>query len=168
LQGEVFCGSVTGYQQVIGVTLGTGLGTAAYSNGAAHSADLWNMSFKEGIAEEYLSTRWFLQRYAAITGNTISGVRELAALAPANNWVNSLFDEFGTNLAAFLNEFIAQTNAQAVVIGGNIAQAIPLFKNSLLEGTDNRAVHIAHSSLGEQAALIGAGSFWHHQNSTVI
>jgi glucokinase len=169
LQGEVFCGSVRGFDKVIGVTLGTGLGSAVYENGVSHSADLWKMPFHHGMAEDYLSARWFLKSYAAVTGNTIQGVRELAAMAPANEWVNNLFNEFGTNLALFLNRFVADTGAQAVVIGGNIAQAFPLFKHALITGVQNHfpGITIVPSLLGEQAALIGAGSFWHHQQSTI-
>jgi glucokinase len=164
LQGEVFCGSMQGFDKVIGVTLGTGLGTAIYENGMARSADLWKMPFKDGIAEEYLSTRWFLQRYG---DDHVSGVRELAAMAPSNERVSGLFNEFGSNLAVFLTEFINETGAKAVVIGGNIAQAFSLFKESLLNEV-RQNIFIAPSLLGEQAALIGAGSFWHHERSTVI
>jgi glucokinase len=167
LQGEVFCGSVSGFENVISVTLGTGLGTAVYENGSARSADLWNMPFSDGIAEEYLSTRWFVKQYAAITGNRVSGVRELAGLAMADTLIKGLFIEFGKNLAAFLNRFIEQTGAQAVVIGGNIAQSYSLFKDPLLAAVKSRfpGVAITTSLLGEEAALVGAGSFWHQQLS---
>ena len=161
LQGEVFCGSLRGYEKAIGVTLGTGLGSAIFENGQARSADRWNMPLLKGMAEDYLSSRWFVKKYSAITGHSISGVRELTALAPANDWVNSLFDEFGHNLAAFVTRFIAETKSKAVVIGGNIAQAYPLFKNNLLAGVHSRfpEVLIAPSVLGEPAALIGAAGF---------
>jgi glucokinase len=169
LQGEVFCGPVSEFDKVISVTLGTGLGSAVYENGIAYSADLWKMPFNNGIAEDYLSARWFLRSYASITGDNINGVRELTSLAHANEWVNSLFDEFGKNLSIFLNRFIADTGAKAVVIGGNIAQAFPLFKNTLITGVHSHfpGITIVPSVLGEQAALIGAASIWHHQQSTV-
>jgi glucokinase len=88
-------------------------------------------------------------------------------MAPSNDQVSWLFNEFGKNLAAFLDAFIDRTGAHAVVVGGNIAQAFPLFKESLFNNI-HRDVPIAPSLLGEQAALIGAGSFWHRQRSTVI
>lgn len=169
LQGEVFCGSVSGYKNVVSITLGTGLGTAVYENGTARSADLWNMPFNDGIAEDYLSTRWFVKRYAAITGNHISGVKKLAALAATDGGLKSLFEEFGNNLATFLNRFIANTGAKAVVIGGNIAQSFPLFKNTLLQRVKNGFpdVNITTSALGEQAALVGAASFWLQQQTVI-
>jgi len=166
LQGEVFSGSLGGYQHAVSVTLGTGLGSAIYENGTAKSADLWNMPFQESIAEEYLSTRWFIKQYAAITGNQVNGVHELAAQALSNNLVKGLFAEFGKNLALFLNRFLDATDAKAVVIGGNIAQSYPLFKNALLAGMESRYadVFITTSVLGEMAAVLGAGSFCYQQS----
>lgn len=161
LQGEVFGGCVSGYRHVVSVTLGTGLGTAVFENGQARSADLWNMPFKDGIAEDYLSARWFMQQYTAIAGSPVSGVKELAGLAMRDEWVKALFTAFGNNLAAFLNRFIENTGAQAVVIGGNIAQSYPLFKDALLANIRSRFpdVCIARSDLGEMAALLGAAGF---------
>jgi glucokinase len=169
LQGEVFSGSVSGYQHAVSVTLGTGLGTAIYENGAARSADRWNMPFQDSIAEEYLSTRWFVKQYAVITGDQIHGVRELAAQALSNNLVKGLFAEFGKNLAAFLNRFIDETGAKAVVIGGNIAQSYPLFKNALLTGMESRHadVFLTTSVSGELAAVLGAGSFCYQQPGVI-
>jgi glucokinase len=161
LQGEAAAGSVQGYQTVIGITLGTGLGSAIYKDGVAQSADLWKMPFGDGIAEEYLCTRWFVQRYASITGNTVGGVKELAAMWKANEQVQQLFNEFGSNLGLFVQRFLAGANSEAVVIGGNIAQAFPLFSPSLVKSVHRKypGVFVAPGILGEQAALIGAGSF---------
>lgn len=158
LQGEVFSGTVSEQQCSISVTLGTGLGTAIYKNGQAASADLWSMPLHDDIAEEYLSTRWFVKRYASISGTAISGVKDLAGLATHDGLVKALFNEFGNNLALFLNRFIESSGAEAVVIGGNIAQSFPLFKDALLAGIKARypKVFITTSVLGEQAALVGA------------
>ena len=158
LQGEVFCGSVNDQHVAISVTLGTGLGTAIYKNGQSASADLWNMPLHDSIAEEYLSTRWFVNRYAAISGSAVSGVKELAGMAMHDGLVRALFNEFGKNLALFLNQFIESTGAAAVVIGGNITQSFPLFKDALLAGVQARypKVLIVSSVLGEEAALVGA------------
>ena len=160
LQGEVFSGSISGRLQVAGVTLGTGLGTAIYKNGHSANANWWNMPLHEGIAEDYLSTRWFVKRYAAISGSPVSGVKELAGLAMHDELVRTLFNEFGYNLAVFLNRFIESTGATAVVIGGNIAQSYPLFKDALLSGVGKcfPEVRITTSVLGEQAAMVGAAA----------
>jgi glucokinase len=163
LQGEVFAGCATGFEKVIGVTLGTGLGTAVYEKGKSNSADLWSLPFNDIVAEDYLSTKWFVQRYEQLTGNKVSGVKEVMEEAKENASIQSLFKEFGKNLSTFLNYFIEKEKAEAVVIGGNIANAFELFKNEVEENILVKfpSVEIKKSVLGEQGALYGAAGSWY-------
>jgi glucokinase len=164
LQGEVFAGCVAGdYEKVIGVTLGTGLGTAVYKKGTCSSADLWSLPFGQGIAEDYLATRWFVQRYQQLSGKTVSGVKALADEANSNAIAQSIFHEFGKALAEFLQYFIEREQPEAVVIGGNIANAYELFQKEMEEAVINNfpSVKIKKSSLGEQSALFGAAGSWY-------
>lgn len=166
LQGEVFAGCANGgFQKVIGITLGTGLGTAVYKDGKSRSADLWSLPFKESIAEDYLSTQWFLKRYTELSNYTISGVKELAQQSTINPLAHTIFQEFGKNLAAFLKEFIQQENPEVVVIGGNIANAYNLFQGELESFITKEfpTVQIKKSVLGEEAALLGAAGSWHSE-----
>lgn len=159
LQGEVFGGAATGYAgtTVAGLTLGTGLGSAVYKNGMSCSADLWCSPFKESIAENYLSTRWFVRRWNELTGDAINGVKELALLAETDGRAAKLFAEFGDNLAAFLSAFIEKEAPQAVVIGGNIAKTFgrfgPVLRSTIGTG---HSTTIMQGALGEDAPLLGA------------
>lgn len=162
IMGEVCCGSLIDTKSAIGITLGTGLGTAVFKEGAAHSADLWNMPFFDSIAEEYLSSRWFTAEYFKQTGKLSPGVKELTALAHTEEKVRLLFDTFARNLATFLKKFIALASPDAIVIGGNIAHAFPFFGERLLSELHqlHPSVKIVKSLLGENASLIGAVSSW--------
>lgn len=161
LQGEVFCGAARGYDRVLGLTLGTGLGSAISYNGMADDADLWNAPFKEGIAEDYLSTRWFVKQYFDMSRKEISGVRELTESADPTH-IKLLFDTFGTHLGQFLVQYIEKYDAEAVVLGGNISHALHHFRSSLLEvlSINNLNIELDKSLLNEDAALIGAASCW--------
>jgi glucokinase len=164
LQGEVFAGCATeGFEKVIGVTLGTGLGTAVYEKGKSQSADLWSHPFHDSIAEDYLSTRWFVKRYEQLTGNKIPGVKQIAEEAKQNAIAQSIFKEFAKDLATFLNYFIEKEKAEAVVIGGNIANAYELFREELEENILSKfpSVQMKKSLLGEQGALYGAAGSWY-------
>ncbi|MBC3540036.1 ROK family protein [Rufibacter sediminis] len=162
LLGEVFCGAAQGVEQVLGLTLGTGLGSAWCHHGKVEDADLWNSPFKEGIAEDYLSTRWFVNRFRELTGQEVKGVKELVDLASQNPTVQTVFNEFGRNLADFIKLAVKPLGAVMVVIGGNISKAYPLFSGELEKQLQNEglSIPIRVAELGEESALIGAASSW--------
>ncbi|RZK42389.1 MAG: ROK family protein [Pedobacter sp.] len=160
LQGEIFAGTVGDAKSVFGITLGTGLGSSFATSGVATDAALWDFPFLEGIAEDYLSSRWFLKRYAELTTNTVSGVRELAELAESDSDARLVFEEFGDNFATFTIPFIKKHQFDAIVVGGNIAQASRFFLLAMETKFEREQVKIqvVMAKLKEHAALIGAAS----------
>lgn len=162
LQGEVFAGAARDYHSVLGLTLGTGLGSSIYENGLVRDADLWQSPFKEGIAEEYLCGRWFVERYEALTGKSIAGVKDLAELAGSESCVDEIFREFASNLAEFISPLAQKYHTELVVIGGNISNAFELFLKELndLLKRNEIFVKVEISHLKEDAALLGAASCW--------
>jgi glucokinase len=168
LQGEVFCGAAMNCDPVLGLTLGTGLGAALSTDMEAEDAALWNMPFKQGIAEDYLSTRWFLKSYLELTGTQLKGVKELVALKNSSPEVQQLFDQFADNLAEFIQLAAAKVTFSHVVLGGNIANAYAAFLPLLMKGLEDKncVVTVKVAMLQEQAALIGAASRFRKLYST--
>ncbi len=165
LQGEAFSGAARGHQRAIGLTLGTGLGTAVFDGHLAKDADLWNAPFQNSIAEDYISTRWFVKRYTEISGNVVKDVKALVELMPTDARINGIFDEFAKNLAGFLTDFIRNNNPEVVVVGGNIANAAELFFPLTQQELTAQNIHVPllKATLGESAAIIGAASVWFEQ-----
>jgi glucokinase len=163
LQGEVFSGAGQHYQKVIGLTLGTGLGSAIYQDGVSKDAGRWCSPFKDGMAEDYLSTRWFVKRHQEVSGETVPDVKALVARIAVDDSIQELFNEFAINLATLLTSFVQAEHPEAVVIGGNIANAADLFFPLLISTLQQQQINIpvVTASLGEAAALIGAASLWH-------
>ncbi|SHM76965.1 ROK family protein [Chitinophaga sp. CF418] len=156
LQGELFNGAAKGEKEVLGLTLGTGFGSSVADNGIAQEGTFWKTPFLDATAEEYFSTRWFLRRYEELSGQRIASVKELAAIVRQSSYALTVFQEFGYNLAMFLQE--QQPIPSLVVLGGNITQAFDLFRSNLeyhMEGT-----RFVVSELGEEAILLGAAGFW--------
>ncbi|WP_316795250.1 ROK family protein [Pedobacter agri] len=160
LQGEVFAGAAKGNANVLGLTLGTGLGSSICINHKATDADLWNSEFLDGIAEDYLATRWFVKRYNQLSGINLDGVKELVAAAKTDHLATQVFMEFGYNLAQFLIPIINKHKIDTVIVGGNIAQAFSEFSPELIATLKGNGVYatIKISELKEHAALIGAAS----------
>ena len=162
LKGETYSGAAKDAASAIGLTLGTGFGSARYCNGKVEDADLWCSPFLDGIAEDYLSTRWFVAQYKTLTGKAVLGVKELAALVDQDLNAAGTFREFGFNLALFLRHIIIKENPETIVIGGNISKAFHLFYKELdmhLE-TLNSKPTIYKTILEEEASLVGAASCW--------
>lgn len=160
LQGEVFAGAAKGNANVLGLTLGTGLGASICINHKATDAALWNSEFLDGIAEDYLATRWFVKRYKQLSNNSLDGVKELVESLKTDRLATQVFMEFGYNLAQFLIPIITKNRIDTVIVGGNIAQAFDEFAPELIATLKGNGVDatIKISELKEHAALIGAAS----------
>jgi glucokinase len=162
LRGEIFGGAAVDCDNVIGITLGTGLGSARFHSGRTFEGDLYFFPFKEGVAEDYLSNRWFLKRYKEITGNAAKNVKELSEKISEEPGIKKLFTEFGNNLGEVLYNYAKKHNCDTIVIGGNIANASELFfpETKTILNRLPKAVAVKKAQLGEEGALIGAASLW--------
>ncbi|HEY3401761.1 MAG TPA: ROK family protein [Ohtaekwangia sp.] len=165
LQGEIFAGSARGYKRSIGLTIGTGIGTASAKDNMADDAALWKTPMHGDIAENFLSTRWFVKRYNQLTGKEIRDVKQLCELLETNPSLHTIFNEFAVNLADFLAFFIHQENPEVIVIGGNISNASDLFLPAVQANLAkvSLSIPIKKSNLGEHAVLLGSAALWNEQ-----
>lgn len=161
LKGELFGGTLEHHRRVIGLTLGTGLGSAAICKGKARDAELWKMPFNGGIAEDYLSTRWFIGRFEELSNVRIRGVKDLTDYHMLSPYFSLIFSEFSFNLAKFICKFIKKAVPSAAVIGGNIALSSPYFlsqTHDYLKEMLGYGFPVYIASQGEKATLLGAGA----------
>lgn len=162
LLGEVKAGAATNAERVIGLTLGTGLGSAFYDSGKIIDGDLYCTQFKGGRAEDILCSRWFVNSYAEKRGARVKGVKDLVERAENDPFVMSLFESFGSNLAQLLHQRFDDLHTYTVVIGGNVAHSwdlfVPAFTSYCQQNQQGFPVHKA--VLGEIASMIGAACLW--------
>ena len=173
--GEAWAGSASKYNRSLSITLGTGFGSAFISNRipivdgpeVPKLGCIYHLPYKDGIADDYFSTRGLLLRYKNQTGKELSGVKELAALASSDKTVLDLFTDFGDNAGLFLAPWLKKFKAEILVVGGNISHAYNLFgdvfENRLRK--ENCFCEVAISKLKEDAALLGSAyllndDFW--------
>ncbi|MCA1760855.1 MAG: ROK family protein, partial [Bacteroidales bacterium] len=164
--GEAWMGEASDYRRIIALTMGTGFGTTFIKNklpvaGTERIPEdgfLYHVPFRSSIADDYFSTRWFLQAYFEKTGKKIHGVKELAEKAPHEAIVAKLFKNFGWNLGEFLAPWIKQFNAGCLVLGGNISKSFSLFKTEMEQQFEKSGVNpaICLSKPEEEAALFGS------------
>lgn len=161
--GESAHGAARLHRRLILLTLGTGLGAAFVQDnrplcsgpGVPPGGTLYNVPFREGIAEDYLSTRWFVKAYRELTQQEVAGVKDLSQAARQGNaTAASLFTTFGHTLGALLTPWISAFGASAVVLGGNISKAAAQFLPALQQELEDTEIIL--STMDEQAPILGA------------
>lgn len=164
--GEAWFGLAKGSQRSVSITLGTGFGSALIEHDVpvVHREDVpeegcfWHLPFRDGMADDYFSTRWFVNSYEKITGEKVPGVKEVAGQAASREDVNQLFVQFGENMAGFLIPWFKKFKPEVLVVGGNVSRAFdliqPAFERMISEnGID---LKIGISSMMEESALVGS------------
>ena len=173
--GEAWAGRASGSRRSMAVTLGTGLGSAFIDDRVPvvtgdRVPDLgcvYHINYRDGIADDYFSTRWFIKRYKELTGHDAAGVKEIYEAALRDDGLKQIFLEFGSSFGSFIAPFLNKFGAEVLVIGGNISQSYDLFGGALeRELKDNDCSTKPYTSdLMEDAALLGSAyllddSFW--------
>jgi predicted NBD/HSP70 family sugar kinase len=157
LLGEAAVGGARWHSRAIGITLGTGLGSAFLVDGeivrsgpgVPAEGELHRVPFRGRAVEDMLSGRGLRMRF----GGDLDAER-IASLADVGDpRATAVFASFGADLAAFLAPWVREFGAQCVVVGGAIAHAWPHFGAALTEAI---AVDVARAERMDDAALLGA------------
>jgi glucokinase len=167
LLGEITAGAACGAARAVGITLGTGIGSAFALSGhlLTHGDDLpaggeiWNLPFAGGILEDSLSSRAIQREYEGRTGFT-DEVECLAAAAPDDASARETFIDFGTHLGQALGSILAAFAPDVVVLGGGISKAAPLFLPSAQRELEGLPFQLVVSAMPDRAALVGAAAAW--------
>ncbi len=159
LAGELHGGAAKGYQHAIGITLGTGLGSAISHNAVTVDAELSVTPYTNGkMIEEFVSARALLKFYKNLTGKELKDVEKLAALCKTDKHAVQAFALFSEHLVWFLNRFITAEDPEVLVVGGNIANAWDVFMirvQDVLKKQLRKIPEIVRATLAEDAALVG-------------
>lgn len=167
LLGEIGTGAARGISRTVGITLGTGIGSAfaidghlvTEGPGVPHGGEIWNLPFEDGIVEDLISTRSIQQGYKECTGNARE-VAEIAAGAAQDPAAVEVFQELGRDLGRVLRIQLHDFAPEVVVIGGGISHAADLFLPAAHCELLGLALQLRISVLGDLAPLVGAGVSW--------
>lgn len=158
LQGEIFVQQLQTNKRILGITLGTGLGSAVWNKGEkAFDAALWNSPYEDCIFEEFLVTRWFVKRFKEIAGKDVTGLKEILDHYRETAEFQIIKDEYAKHLFYFMQFFSEKHSSELFIVGGNIAKALPIF---IADRKEFEKFEIYTAILGEKAAMIGAASIF--------
>ncbi|MEA5012730.1 MAG: ROK family protein [Angelakisella sp.] len=141
LLGECWRGEGQGFDSLAGVMLGTGLGFAYKQKGIIQlnsqggpGCSLYNRPFLTSTAEEYVSRRGIRNRYFARVPDAPPqiDVAQIAQLAQRGDLpAQETFEETGQMLGEILLPVLQDIKPEALILGGQISKAYPLFGTAL-------------------------------------
>ena len=167
--GECIFGAATDKRNVVGFTLGTGMGCAVVldkkilNGSTGTAAEIWLSPYRSGMIEDYVSGSGVTRIYKSISGweETSLAIYNLA-LAGDKNALQT-WNEFGEHLAVPVAWSINLIDPEVVIIGGSIASAYPFFKTSMEENlckwicpVPAEKTKVVLAKLGDYAGFIGA------------
>lgn len=125
--GETYYGSGKGYSDVVGVTLGTGIGCGLIFNGKLYpgiicgAGEMGSLPYLDSDYEHYCSAQWLKDRHST------TGARLAEKAAEGDAGALKIWDEYGYHLGEFTKAILFAYAPQIMVVGGGIAAALPYF-----------------------------------------
>jgi glucokinase len=167
LIGELAQGAATGVCRSVGITLGTGVGSAfavdgkivGKGRGVPPGGEIWDLPYRDSIVEDVISTSAIQRMYERLTGMRAE-VRQIASLGSEHPQVRPTFERFGTELGKVLRCTCLEFGPERIVVGGGISRSARLFLPSAENELADTGMQLRVSELFERAPLIGAGVSW--------
>lgn len=161
---EATLGAGKGMKNIVGLTLGSGLGSGLFLNGALYLGqgnagevseeiiDIFNLK----KAEDFTSAKFFVK-----FGKDADQLRQEAEAGDSN--AASAFEEFGKNLGVIVANIVNILDPEAMILGGGISEAFDFFiaktketAKNLILNPESKDVPILKTALGPATGAIGA------------
>lgn len=134
--GEKFFGAGKRFKNLVGITLGTGLGTGIiihdqlYSGTLSSAGEIGSIPYLDSTIENYCSGKFFLEQYG-LKGN------EVFKRAQANDEdALKIMEEFGRHLGNAVKIVLNVLSPEAIFFGGSISKAFKYFEPSLMRSVN--------------------------------
>ncbi len=163
--GEALYGAGSKYSRLLGLTLGTGVGSAFVAERSLITEGdkvpphgwLYPCMFENQRADDVFSTRGLLARLQE-RGIRATDIASAIQIADENNVsLEEIFASFGTDLGEFLQPFVSAFRADALLITGGIAETWDRFAPFVIQPL---SVPVLKGVLGTRAALFGAAALY--------
>jgi glucokinase len=169
-RGEAWQGAAKGFHRVIGLTLGTGLGSGFYidddivDSGPGVPPTGWfsGLPYKDGMIDDYISKRAIMAYYQKLKKDkqetsTVKDIAERGKMGEVE--AQKVFHDMGSLLGNLLTSTVQEFKPECIVIGGKIALSFDLFAPNVTKELQpftclkkiTKALHI------EIGGILGAG-----------
>jgi len=129
--GEKYFGKAQALNNIVGITLGTGLGGGIIINNHLHNGlgtgagEVGYLPYKDSIFEHYCSSQFFH------TFHQTTGVEIYERIKAGDKQAQEIMDEFGHHLGELIKVITYLLAPESIVFGGSISQSFHLFEKSM-------------------------------------
>lgn len=169
LFGETIFGAAANRNNVVGFTLGTGIGCAIVLNkkilngSTGTAAEIWPSPYQSCTIEDFVSGAGVSKIYKSISGVDKSSLDIFNMAVDGDEQALQTWKEFGAHLAVPIAWTINLIDPEIVVLGGSITGAYKFFKTTMEENIKKwvcpvpaEKTKVVLAELGEYAGFIGA------------
>lgn len=131
--GEKRYGEGKPFKNMVGITLGTGVGAGIiinhelYGGSNTGAGEIGCVPYLESTYEDYCGSNFFT------TYHQITGIEAARKAQEGNTTALQIWDEYGTHLGNLIQATLFVYDPDAIVFGGGIASAFPFFQQSMTE-----------------------------------
>lgn len=129
--GAYFFGTPSSSKNLVGITLGTGLGGGIVINGKLHSGifggagEFGCLPYLDGTFEDYCSSKFFDSKYHT------NGKELFIKAKNGDSEAQQIFEEFGQHLGHLMLHILYTLAPEKVVVGGSIAEGSEYFMSGM-------------------------------------
>lgn len=162
--GEKYFGKAKLYKNIVGVTIGTGLGCGLIFNGKLYegsncgAGEFGNVPYLQHNVEYYCSGQFFTDE------KKISALDNFRLAQKGDPNARQLFDEYGFHLGIVLKSILYSYDPEIIIMGGSVANSFEYFKDAMFHAMQDFAyssvlanIKIDVSDL-ENSAIYGAAA----------
>ena len=168
--GEYYFGKGKGYSSMVGMTLGTGLGSGIIINNKLYegknggAGEFGMIDYLDQTVEYYASGQFFQNVYK-IDGEIVFN--------KAKNGIAEdlkMFEELGTHLGNAIKVMLYALDVEMIIIGGSVRHAFPYFSKTMWQRIRSlgfqKAAHHVKIEISEldNAGILGAAALFYDTN----
>jgi len=165
--GEKHFGKGKNYRNMVGVTLGTGLGAGIiidnrlYSGTNCGAGEFGTISYKDKVIEYYCSGQFFIHEHG-VKGQT---VHEKAKQGDRSSL--EIFQQFGTHLGEAVKTIMFAVDPEAIILGGSVCRSYSFFQDAMWKQVKTFPYKnslerlVIEKSEEEQIAILGAAALYY-------
>jgi glucokinase len=171
--GEKYYGKGKPFKNMVGLTLGTGMGAGIIINNGLYSGincgagEFGTILYKDHVYEYYCSGQFFKKEFG------IEGYKLFEKAKEGDKTSLEIFEQFGIHLGNAIITILFALDPEAIILGGSISRSYPFFKKSMWEQIKTfpykRTIKNLFIDRTEepQIALLGAAAlFYNAQNNS--